>query len=31
MLALTLMVLGAEIVFAAFFLSVLRTAGFGRA
>jgi hypothetical protein len=31
MLALTLMVLGAEIIFAAFFLSVLRAAGFGRA
>ncbi|HEX6308370.1 MAG TPA: glycosyltransferase [Longimicrobiales bacterium] len=31
MLALTLMVLGAEIVFASFFLSVLRAAGFGRA
>lgn len=31
MLALTLMVLGAEIIFAAFFLSVLRGAGFGRA
>jgi glycosyltransferase involved in cell wall biosynthesis len=30
MLALTLMVLGAEIVFAAFFLSLLRSAGFGR-
>ena len=29
-LALTLMVLGAEVVFAAFFLSVLRSAGFGR-
>ena len=31
MLALTLMLLGAEIVFASFFLSVLRAAGFGRA
>jgi hypothetical protein len=31
MLALTLMILGAEIIFAAFFLSVLRAAGFGRA
>jgi glycosyltransferase involved in cell wall biosynthesis len=31
MLALTLMVLGAEIIFASFFLSVLRAAGFGRA
>jgi len=30
MLALTLMVLGAEIIFAAFFLSVLRAGGFGR-
>ena len=30
-LALTLMILGAEIIFAAFFLSVLRSAGFGRA
>jgi glycosyltransferase involved in cell wall biosynthesis len=30
MLALTLMVLGAEVVFASFFLSVLRSAGFGR-
>jgi glycosyltransferase involved in cell wall biosynthesis len=30
MLALTLMVLGAEVVFAAFFLSLLRSAGFGR-
>jgi glycosyltransferase involved in cell wall biosynthesis len=30
MLALTLMVLGAEIVFASFFLSVLRSSGFGR-
>ncbi|MFW6089827.1 MAG: glycosyltransferase family 2 protein, partial [Gemmatimonadota bacterium] len=29
-LALTLMILGAEIVFAAFFLSVLRSSGFGR-
>jgi hypothetical protein len=29
-LALTLMVLGAEIIFAAFFLSVLRSTGFGR-
>jgi hypothetical protein len=31
LLALTLMVLGAEILFASFFLSVLRGAGFGRA
>jgi glycosyltransferase involved in cell wall biosynthesis len=31
LLALTLMVLGAEIVFAAFFLSILRGSGFGRA
>jgi hypothetical protein len=31
MLALTLMVLGAEIVFAAFFLTLLRGSGFGRA
>lgn len=30
MLALTLMVLGAEVVFASFFLSVLRSSGFGR-
>lgn len=30
MLALTLMVLGAEVVFASFFLSVLRNSGFGR-
>lgn len=30
MLALTLMVLGAEVIFAAFFLSLLRSAGFGR-
>ena len=30
-LALTLMVVGAELVFAAFFLSVLRSEGFGRA
>lgn len=31
LLALTLMVLGAEVVFASFFLGVLRSAGFGRA
>lgn len=31
LLAMTLMVLGAEIIFASFFLSVLRSAGFGRA
>lgn len=31
LLAMTLMILGAEIMFAAFFLSVLRAAGFGRA
>ena len=31
LLALTLMILGAEIIFAAFFLSLLRGAGFGRA
>jgi hypothetical protein len=30
MLALTLMVLGAEVIFASFFLSVLRSSGFGR-